>query len=307
MGDCERWLLLLHQVPPSPPYLRAKILRRLKQIGAVAIKKSAYVLPDSEDALEDFQWLLKEIRSENGDGWILRMEAVVGLSDASLKESFCELRSADYQELMAEAVAEAVANPESTRRKMKKRYEEIARIDFFDAPGRMEVLNMMDQLEQRLKLGKSGAQSETGFATGFHARRWVTRRGIKIDRTACCWLIRRFIDTAAEFSFVNPDDYAHREGELRFDMFEGEFTHDGELCSVEVLIDRFSLRDPALRAIAEMVHDLDMKDSKYGRPETAGLAAMIDGLAKRYSDDTQRMREGALMFDALYARFSALA
>src|SRR5690242_17689733 len=138
-----RWLLLVHQVPPTPPYLRARILRRLKQIGALPLKKSAYLLPDSDPALEDFQWLLKEIHADSGDGWILRTEALAGLTDDSIRDGFRQLRSDDYRELLLEAQALRGAlaetpNPETALRKLRKRSDEIARIDFFQAPGKQE-------------------------------------------------------------------------------------------------------------------------------------------------------------------------
>src|SRR5262249_61636995 len=90
---------------------------------------------------------------------------------------------------------------------------------------------------------------------------WVTRRGIHVDRMASAWLIRRFIDPAAHFRFVDPRSYRQEVGELRFDMFEAEFTHEGDLCTFAVLLSRFGLSAPALRAIAEMVHDVDLKDA----------------------------------------------
>jgi hypothetical protein len=291
-------------------------LRRLKQIGALALKKSAYLLPDGEDAIEDFQWLLKEIRSEGGEAWVLRTEAVAGLTDESMQESFRRLRAADYRDLLTEAQALVAAqakngsrddalNPQAALRKLRKRYDELGRIDFFDAPGKQEVVNLMSEIEQ--SFGKRDQEIRPATpASGFNGRTWVTRRGIKIDRTACCWLIRRFIDHPADFSFVDPDQYVHREGELRFDMFEGEFTHEGEACSFEVLMERFGLGEPPLRAIAEIVHDLDLKDAKFGRPETAGVAALIEGLGLRHAGDAQRVEEGLVIFDALYARLRSV-
>jgi len=287
------WLLLIHQVPPNPPYLRAKILRRLRQIGAFALKNSAYLLPDSEEAAEDFQWLLQEIRAEGGEGWVLRTELVAGLTDDAIKESFREMRAADYRQLLADA-----QSPEAGLRKIRKRFDEIARIDFFDAAGKQEVLNLMKEMER----GLHRPEAVSVATSGFQGRRWITRRGIKVDRTACCWLILRFIDADAEISFVDPNQYVHREGEIRFDMFEGEITHEGDRCSFEVLSERCNLRAPALAAVAEIVHDLDLKDAKFGRPETAGVAAMLEGLALRHQDDQQRMKEGLILFDSLYAR-----
>ena len=297
------WLLLVHQVPPAPPYLRAKILRRLKQIGALPLKKSAYLLPDSDSALEDFQWLLKEIHSDGGEGWILRTEAVAGLTGDSIREGFRQLRSDDYRELLVDARALRGQPEDAALRKLRKRYEEIARIDFFQAPGKQEVTAVMSEIEQSLRNARQPAE-QPAAASPYQARRWVTRQGIKIDRTACCWLILRFIDPAAKFAFVDPNHYEHREGDLRFDMFEGEFTHEGDQCSFEVMMSRCNVAAPALEAVGEIVHDLDLKDGKFGRPEAAGVAAMIEGLGLRHSSDQQRLQEGLVLFDSLHARLS---
>jgi hypothetical protein len=91
-------------------------------------------------------------------------------------------------------------------------------------------------------------------------------------------------------------------------MFDGEFTHEGDRCTFETLLDRFGLRaDPALVAIAEVVHDIDVKDEKYGRPETAGVESVLSGIARRTPDDDDRVRQGSALFAALYesARASA--
>ena len=300
--------MLIHQIPPTPPYLRAKILRRLKDIGAVPLKKSAYLLPDSEEAQEDFQWLLNEIKADGGEGWVLRAEAVSGLSDESIYEMFRSARAADYREVLEEVEKLAAVTGEgdhlnigASLRKLRKRYGEVSAIDFFGAAGKDEVLSAMADIEKHLE-GIARRGQSSAAPNDVKGRRWVTRRGIKIDRTACCWLIRRMIDPGAEFLFVDPHQYQHQAGDQRFDMFEGEFTHEGDKCSFEVLMDRFQLENPGLKVIAEIVHDLDLKDGKFGRPEAAGLGAMIEGLALRHSDDVKRMEEGIVILDALHAR-----
>ncbi len=121
----------------------------------------------------------------------------------------------------------------------------------------------------------------------------MTRTGIKVDRMASAWLIRRFIDPEARFKFVPAKGYRPAPGELRFDMFEAEFTHEGELCTFEVLVRRFGLPDPALRAIAEIVHDIDVKDAKYGREEAAGIGQLVAGIAAAHADDEARLARGA--------------
>ena len=131
----------------------------------------------------------------------------------------------------------------------------------------------------------------------------MTRRGIQVDRIASAWLIRRFIDPEARFKFVLGHEYAPGAGELRFDMFEAEFTHDGDLCTFEVLLRHFGLKEAALRSLGEIVHDIDLKDAKFARPEALGLDGLIAGIAMRHKEDEARLAEGAAVFDSLHAYF----
>ena len=135
--------------------------------------------------------------------------------------------------------------------------------------------------------------------------KWVTRRNAHVDRTACPWLIRRFIDPEARFEFASTQGYEPSEGALRFDMFEGEFTHVGDACTFETLLDRFRLDDPALVALGEIVHDIDCKDDKFGRPEAPGVASLVDGIARSDATDDARIARGAALFDDLYRHFGA--
>ena len=134
---------------------------------------------------------------------------------------------------------------------------------------------------------------------------WVTRADVFVDRIASAWLIKRFIDPKATFRFVDPRQAARRlEGELRFDMQPAEFTHVGDRCTFEVLLDQFGLDDPALGAIAEVVHDIDYQDEKFGRPETAGVLMMLRGIRESEPDDEPRLERGAALLDVLYAQFT---
>jgi hypothetical protein len=135
-------------------------------------------------------------------------------------------------------------------------------------------------------------------------RTWVTRTGIHVDRIASAWVIRRFIDPEATFKFVQPKGYTPEQGELRFDMFEAEYSHVGERCTFETLVERFDLREPGLRAVAEVVHDIDLKESTFGRPETAGIAACIAGLCRNQRDDEARLEQGAVIFESLLAHYA---
>jgi hypothetical protein len=316
-----RWLLLLHQIPPQPSYFRAKVLRRINQLGALAIKNSAYLLPARDETLEDLQWVRREIEEQGGEAWLFRTDTIAGLSDQAICDGFRSLRDADYQELAraghrlldelrARGVAETSdehlsnlqASCENDWRRLKRRYEEVRRIDFFEASGSAEMETLMIAIDRLLHSPPRHPAAKTLLAD-LKGRTWVTRSGIMVDRIASAWLIRRFLDPAAQFMFVRPEEHAHKDTEIRFDMFDGEFTHEGDLCTFEVLLAKSGNNDPALQAVAEVVHDIDLKDGKYQRPEVLGIAPLIEGIALRHTDDMRRLEEGATLFEALYVRF----
>ena len=183
-----------------------------------------------------------------------------------------------------------------------------SRIDFFDANGRQSADGLIRGLEQSLtEQTNEPVASEPASLPGIEnlkGRVWVTRIGVHVDRIGCAWLVRRFIDKHASFKFVPPKGYVPEPNELRFDMFDAEFTHEGDRCSFEVLMTRAGLDDPALSAIAEIVHDIDLKDDKFGREEAAGIKTLINGICADTRDDDERLARGAAIFDDLYAVFS---
>jgi hypothetical protein len=296
------WLLFLHQIPPQPAYFRAKVMRRLNQLGAWPVKNSAYLLPLSDEALEDFEWLRSEVKQQGGEAWLFRSDAIGGISDETIREAFRSLRAPDFTALAESAreLLDAPAVDQSQFRKLKRRHEELCRIDFFGAPGREQMEILMTEIERTFSTPQQARVA--GSAAEFRARTWVTRKGVKVDRIGSAWLIRRFIDPDARFVFVDPENYRHDEREIRFDMFEGEFTHQGDLCTFEVLIRLLGEGDAALGAVAEVVHDIDLKETKYQRPETAGISLLINGIGVRHADDLRRIQEGSIIFEALYAQ-----
>ena len=308
----------MHQIPPKPGYLRVKIWRRLQALGAVAIKNSVYALPNTDEAREDFEWVLREILKEGGEATLCEARLIEGLSDQEVQRSFHAARDADYAEVAdaarkLEAGLPRGAVPESRRSqvetevaRLRRRLTEIGRIDFFAAPGREAAEGRVSGLEARLRpLGtEKRKKGRDGGVEHFRGRVWVTRKGIHVDRIASAWLIRRFVDPEACFKFVPAKGYKPEAKELRFDMFEAEFTHEGDLCTFEVLVSRLGLDDRALVPIAEIVHDIDLKDSKFGRPETSGIDRLIAGIAMSHRDDESRLERGAAMFDDLYEYFS---
>jgi hypothetical protein len=304
----EGWLLLIHQIPPRPNYLRVKVGRRLQRLGAVAIKNSVYALPISDQAQEDFQWVLREIVASGGEGSVCQARFVDGLTDAQVEALFNAARDTDYAAIVDEGRALARgdgADIALSVERLRRRLDGVVAIDFCGASGRLAADAALAQIEERLRAEteRAGPSAHSGTANRVDVsggRIWVTRRGIHIDRMASGWLIRRFIDPAARFKFVSGKGYTPGRDELRFDMFEAEFTHRGDACTFEVLLSDFDVTDPALRPIAEIVHDIDLKDDKFGREETRGVDRLIAGIAMAHADDGARLQAAQTVWDGLY-------
>lgn len=310
-----RWLVLIHQIPPSPSYLRVKVSRRLQGLGAVPVKNSVYVLPRSEESLEDFQWVRRDIVAGGGDASVCEARFVEGLSDDSIERLFNAARETDYRDLVREARALEASTGRRGKRaerskeqaeaallRFRKRLAEIVEIDFFAASGRDTVDGLLAAIEAGLRPPKPEADPDVAAPKDVSGRTWVTRTGVHVDRIASAWLILRFIDPAARFRFVSAREPV-APGELRFDMFEADFTHEGERCTFEVLLRRFALKDQALGKIGEIVHDIDLKDGKFNHAETVGIDHLIAGIAMHHKDDEARLRDGAAALEALYQYF----
>ena len=281
-----RWLLLIHQLPPKPDYFRVKIWRRLRGLGAVAIKNSVYALPFSPQAFEDFQWLRKEITAGGGEASVCRATFVDGLADPQIEALFRTARDAEYADLTR--VAEQ-GNSMAEIARLERRLRDITALDHFGAGGRKAAEAALAGLKTRKT--SRGTRGKLPMK-----QTWMTRPDVHVDRIASAWLIKRFIDPKARFAFG-----AAREGAVSFDMFEGDYTHEGDRCTFETLLQRFGLeQDVALRAIADMVHDVDMKDGKFGRDETPGFERLIAGIVKRNARDEARIERGSELLNDLY-------
>jgi hypothetical protein len=319
----RRWLLLVHQLPPKPTNLRVRTWRRLQQLGAIAVKQAVYVLPDSPSAREDFEWLKTEIEGAGGEASVFSATGVDTWSDDALVEEFRRSRQGSYAELASEVeeLLERLASPPRRKRGttrapawrrlldgFRQRLSATEAIDFFGSAGRDRVAALLDQVEQRMSSSTQRspvASSHDGGidASSHHNRLWVTRPRPGVDRMSSAWLITRFIDVNARFGFAPDREAVPRDG-VAFDMFGVEFSHHGEHCTFETLCARFGIDDAALMPIAEIVHDLDLKDGRFGRAEATAIATVIDGLQLAHGDDDTLLTEGMALFDALYRGFA---
>lgn len=313
------WLLLIHQIPAKPAYFRAKILRRLQQLGALAIKQSVYALPGQEQSREDFTWLVKEISSGGGEAVLIEARLLDGLTDPQIISMFNSAREVDYRRVLEEATEstrkgrgqeeedQAAALLESRRllEKLRRQFSEIIRVDFFNAPARTRTEAALGDLEAATRLTAEPAANAPVAASlsGLRGKTWVTRKSLYVDRLACAWLIKRFIDPEARWRFVDAQRHQPEEGEFRFDMAEGEFTHEGNRCSFEVMIDRLGLSEPGLNQVAGIIHDIDLKEHCFGLPETMGIQALFDSISATTGDDLERIARASFILDSLLTFF----
>jgi hypothetical protein len=321
----QDWILLIHQLPPKPTNLRVRIWRKLQKLGAVAIKNSVYVLPATEQAHEDFQWLKQEIESAGGEAAVFRAGSIAGATDEELIAAFRRARDEEFATVSTQFDHLTAAIREQSRTKhlsagrlsaheteigrLHVEFERIEAKDFFNASGRVAAFNAYERCQKAISAaqGFSGKVSQKigGVldVAKYQGQRWVTRRNLHIDRLASAWLIKQFIDKRPRFYFVADGETV--EGAIPFDMFGAEFTHQGEDCTFETMLKQFALTESmGLRQLAEIVHDIDLKDDKFHRLEAVGLNAIIDGLSKVLRDDRKLLQQTSIVFDALYALLS---
>ena len=305
-SERPRWLLLAFQLPTHPSNARVKTWRRLQQIGAVPTRNAVYVLPNTDQCREDFEWLRAEIGTMSGAATVFAADALDREGGEDIVATFQQAREADYRTLTREAgrlIASAKRTPARAKvgrslRALRERFNQIERIDFHQAGSRRkaaEALAALDRLTARAKPRPSRVDAPAVPLSRVRGRRWVTRPRPGVDRMASAWLIRRFIDPKARFAFVDRPSKA----DVPFDMYAGEFSHHGGLCTFEVLCGRFAIVDPAVARIGQIVHDLDLKETKYASPDAPAIGRMVEGLRAVHADDATLIEQGMGMFEAL--------
>jgi hypothetical protein len=307
----EPLLLLLVGVPPTPSSLRVRVWRRLRSLGAVPLKRSAYLLPDTPERYEDFQWLAQEIQRDGGEATLIKVQQIENVTPAEVLRFFHEPRDEDYKRLAVRYRKVLQGLDRKSASKSARLQEELARldkdhhrvrdIDFFDAPGGAEVRRLEEAIAMRVRRPESARREErpTLDLSKLRGRRWVTRPRPHIDRIASAWLIKRFIDTEAEFVFADPA--AFPPDAVPFDAPGVELSHQGEDCTFETLIKRARLRDRRLVRLAEIVHEADLRDGKFPHEEARGIDVAVRALLAASPDDAQVLTQGMALFEGLYA------
>jgi hypothetical protein len=304
-------LLLLVGLPPTPSSLRVRVWRRLRSLGAVPLKRSAYLLPDTPERYEDFQWLVQEIQREGGEATLVRVQQIENVPADQVRRLFHEPRDREYRQLalryrkvlqlLDRKSATASARVHEELGRLAKDHQRIREIDFFAAPGGAEVRRLEEVIGMRARRPETARRDTppTLDLTALRGRRWVTRPRPHVDRIASAWLIKRFIDPQAEFLFAEPA--AFPPDAVPFDAPGVALSHHGEDCTFETLIKGARLRDRRLSRLAEIVHEADLRDGKYPHEEARGIDVAIRALLAASPDDHQVLAHGMTLFEGLYA------
>ena len=318
----NRWLIFFYSVPSRPVSSRVKIWRRLSKAGAVHLKGAVYILPDNEDNYELCQWLVSEIASMGGGGDFVMVEKIETIKNEDIIGLFNRQRGQDYS-YIKKGLEELERKINSIKKgglreddkalygqlkKYSKEFEEIRKIDFFLS---REGAN----LKKEIKIREAEVKQSTGVKfikaevllpvkniKDYQRKIWVTRKKPFVDRMASAWLIKRFIDKKAVFRLIDEDELENIDKKaVAFDIKGGEFTHRGDMCTFEVIIKVFNLKDKAVKKIAEIVHEIDIKDGKYENPEARGIEDILVGLRKSVKGDSEALEKGMALFEMLYA------
>jgi len=307
------WVVFSYSLPSkasSSP--RVALWRRLQRLGAITPKAGVYVLPDRDECVEAFQWLAQEVQQAKGEAVVMRVERFEGLTDPQIIELFRDSCRKKYSEieLEAENLEKALRTTKKSKNnsgilerleKLQKKYTEVSQVDFFESSEGAGVAGQIRSIQQALRQGPSSGSTVVSVTVSeYQGRRWVTRPRPHVDRLACAWLIRQFIDPKAEIRYATDP----QPDEVTFDMRGAEFGHKGDRCTFETMLSAFNLHEPALHVVAEIVHDIDLRDGRYARPEADGIDIILKGWLLAGLSDSELESRGIELFESLYTAFS---
>ncbi len=306
------WIVFSYSLPSkSGSSPRVTLWRRLRRLGAISPTGGIYVLPAQDECIEAFQWLAQEIEQVKGQALVMHVQQFDGLNDAQLIELFRSACAEDYAAIETEAKAlqqaiETNLTPDQaielqdTLVKLQRQYTEVMRIDYFDSPEGVAVGVQLAQIARTLAPDSDTPHVETVALADYQGKVWVTRPQPHVDRLASIWLIRRFIDPNATIRYglqIEPN-------EISFDMNQADFGHSGPLCTFETMIRAFNLDTPGLSLVAEIVHEIDLRDERYFHPEITGIDIILKGWLQLDLSDIELETRGLTLFDSLFEMLS---
>ncbi|CAG2154610.1 chromate resistance protein ChrB domain-containing protein [Cupriavidus numazuensis] len=317
MNSEDSWTLLIVSLPTSGATARMRIWRTVRALGCAALRDGAYLLPGGHAQCVTLQELADETRQQGGQAWLLDVRPQDPDEHAACLALFD--RSADYADWQAtlsdaRKTLSGLGSAELARllRRHGRAYDAIRKVDFFPNDASVQAEAQWKDFSAAIETLRSPGEPRGAAGnvprrdrSGYQGRLWATRRRLWVDRVACAWLIRRFIDPHASFLWIDAPADCPADA-LGFDFDGATFTHVGDLVSFEVLLASFGLDgDPALHRLGTVIHALDIGGPAV--PEASGFEAVLAGARERHTSDDTLLAEISLVLDSLYAHFSASA
>lgn len=303
------YISLITSLPTENATARMRAWRALKASGAAVLRDGVYLMPERDTCRNTLEMVAADVLSGGGTAFVLRVEEPDDANFVGLFE-----RSEDYAALLADAVkvretltTDTVLDTLKQIRKLRKTFASLADIDFFPGEAHRQTDATLQELE--LSAARVLAPDEPHPVNGtisllalsqYQGRTWATRRRPWVDRLACAWLIRRFIDPQARLLWLaSPGDCP--ADALGFDFDGATFSHIGSRVSFEVLLASFGLEQAALKRLGALVHYLDVGGVQ--PPESVGIESVLAGLREVITDDDQLLATASSVFDGLLSSF----
>ncbi|MFZ3064335.1 MAG: chromate resistance protein ChrB domain-containing protein [Nitrospirota bacterium] len=316
------WLIFFYSVPSRPVSSRMKVWRRLSKAGAIQFKGAVYILPFNDEHYELLQWLTSEVASMKGEAAFIKADMIEAIKNSAIVDLFNQQRESVYR-IIEKKIEDIERKLNSVKKgadvkdnkklsgqfiKHQKEFEEIRKVDFFVSKSGNALKKRLANLQAEVnKLSGLKVKAQIAVITpkrieNYKGKTWRTRKRPFVDRMASAWLIKRFIDKKAIFRFIDEKEIENIDKKsITFDIKDGEFTHRGDMCTFEVIVKSFNLKDKALKKIAEIVHEIDMKDDKYENMEARGIEDILTGIRKAIKNDAAVLEKGMAVFEMLYA------
>jgi len=303
-----RWLALVASMPVEDPAARMRMLRTLESLGAAVMREGVYLLPDTAACRQGLERLAEYVVKNSGSAQVLQVSALSGAQEAMLRGLFD--RSARYVGLakVVESlrVGFGITDPSAISRvlhKQRREFEEISALDFFPSEVRERTAAALAEAEAQVRrlLFPTQARSGPGPKEPMLRRQWATRRPLWADRLACAWLIRRFVDPEGTLLWLEKTQ-ACPSTAIGFAFDGARFGNSAQRVTFEEMLLHFDLAgNPALAKIGGVVHFLEVKDAPV--PEAAGVQTLLQGAARRSSNDDELLAEAEKTFDLLYEAY----
>jgi hypothetical protein len=296
------WLLLVFMLPSKRASQRVEVWRKLQRFGVVALGNSGYLLPNSAENQERFEWLASAVRDYGGSASVVEVQGIDNLSERQLIKSFREARAREYREIIKELTK--LSSPSQQKRlrghakRLRSRFQEIVAVDFFHSPLQTHVEKLLKRAEADAHRISTAPARGKLHVRDYQQKLWVTRHRPGVDRSGSAWLIRRFVDPKARFDFADEANVPPQG--IAYDMYHGGFGHRGEDCTFETLVKEFRIRNRKVDIIAEIIHDADVLDEKFGRREGFGINEVLKGWSRRNISDRELLERGIELFEGLY-------